>query len=113
MKCPSCGAELPSKGGVCPECRATIKIVYECPTCGAELPLGANSCPSCGQRIFFEADSPATSERAGRKRNPNLLLIIGLLAAFLFCCACLFCTIAGYFAYPYIQSGDVLKFLGG
>lgn len=76
IKCPSCGADLPSGskfctncgnkigGGIsCPKCKADIpagskfcpgcgyKIISNCPKCNAELAPGAKFCPSCGEKI--------------------------------------------------------------
>ncbi len=76
IKCPSCGADVPSGskfctncggkiggGAPCPKCKADVpsgskfcpacgaKIVTNCPKCNAELQPGAKFCPSCGEKI--------------------------------------------------------------
>lgn len=52
MRCPSCGAELPSQSAYCNTCgaRTTGTRTRRCISCGAEVPHQDASCNRCGAR---------------------------------------------------------------
>ena len=51
MRCPSCGAELPSQSAYCSKCGARASVEpRRCVNCGAELPSQSAYCSKCGAR---------------------------------------------------------------
>ena len=51
MRCPSCGADLPSENAYCNKCGArTGAQVHRCASCGAELSSQSAYCNKCGAR---------------------------------------------------------------
>ncbi len=67
MRCPNCGAEVPSGAAACPVCqydlgltqRIPVTKVVWCPTCGALVPPNAHACPKCGAPVGAPARSKA------------------------------------------------------
>ena len=55
MRCPSCGAELPSESAYCSKCGAPTSVEpRRCVNCGAELPSQSAYCNTCGARASVE-----------------------------------------------------------
>ena len=51
MRCPSCGADLPSQSAYCNTCGARASVEpRRCVNCGAELPSQSAYCNTCGAR---------------------------------------------------------------
>ncbi|KAB2947759.1 MAG: SPFH domain-containing protein [Candidatus Methanoperedens sp.] len=52
IKCPSCGADLPSGSKFCTNCGNKIGGGISCPKCKADIPAGSKFCPGCGYKII-------------------------------------------------------------
>ena len=51
MRCPSCGADLPSQSAYCSKCGAPTSVEpRRCASCGAELSFQSTYCTKCGAR---------------------------------------------------------------
>lgn len=70
MKCPSCGAELPSGAKFCLQCGAKIETLGEseiiCPHCGKKTPKG-KFCMECGQPLIRRCPSCGAEVPQGGK----------------------------------------------
>ena len=52
IKCPKCGADIPSGSKFCPQCGQKIAEANAfCPQCGKPVPAGSKFCPNCGAKI--------------------------------------------------------------
>ncbi len=99
MECPSCGAEIAEKDGLCEKCGAQIVLTYACPSCGADLAKGDQFCSECGQEIHFEEaplepPTPRTqtfSAAPARERRRRPSIVVGLMALMVLSCSCLIC----------------------
>src|SRR5438552_11697466 len=67
----------PTNSGVCPRCRATLKVIERfCPMCGAELIRPQNPAPI--EPLNTTAPSPPPNAR-GRGHYPLLALFVAIL----------------------------------
>ena len=84
MKCPRCGANIPSGAKSCGSCGVQLAAGQYCPHCGKVIPKGSQKCPKCGRAIPQQAGSqPAGARKPLTKRwwfwAVCTLLVVGIL----------------------------------
>lgn len=67
MKCPRCGAQVPSGAKSCGSCGSTFAAGQYCPHCGKVIPKGSQKCPQCGRAIPQPVHS-ASAQNGGDKK---------------------------------------------
>lgn len=84
MKCPRCGANIPSGAKSCGSCGVQLAAGQYCPHCGKVIPKGSQKCPKCGRTI----PQPTGSQPAGARKPLTkrwwfwavcTLLVVGIL----------------------------------
>ncbi|NJD76406.1 MAG: SPFH domain-containing protein [Candidatus Methanoperedens sp.] len=70
IKCPSCGADIPSGSKFCTNCGGKIGGGAPCPKCKADVPSGSKFCPSCGAKIATNCPKCNAELQPGAKFCP-------------------------------------------
>jgi membrane protease subunit (stomatin/prohibitin family) len=71
VKCPSCGADLPSGSKFCTNCGNKIGGGITCPKCKADIPAGSKFCPGCGSKFISNCPKCNTELAPGAKFCPG------------------------------------------
>lgn len=71
MKCPSCGADLPSGSKFCTNCGNKIGGGISCPKCKADIPAGSKFCPGCGYKVISNCPKCNAELAPGAKFCPS------------------------------------------
>ncbi|HEY9205279.1 MAG TPA: SPFH domain-containing protein [Candidatus Methanoperedens sp.] len=71
IKCPSCGADVPSGSKFCTNCGGKIGGGAPCPKCKADVPQGSKFCPSCGAKIITNCPKCNAELQPGAKFCPS------------------------------------------
>ncbi len=71
IKCPSCGADVPSGSKFCTNCGGKIGGGAPCPKCRADVPSGSKFCPACGAKIATNCPKCNAELQPGAKFCPG------------------------------------------